>query len=115
MAAFFSVRSWFGVVCASALFAFAFTAGSFAQFISTTPTARAGDVTPGFTVNHFRKGDRLPLVNSSTSSVPGDAVSEEHHAPALLESTERMPLGCDPAFSPVASPSRFIVYGRCSV
>jgi hypothetical protein len=29
------------------------------------------------------------------------------------QARERLPVGCDPAFSPVASPSLATVYGRC--
>jgi hypothetical protein len=33
--------------------------------------------------------------------------------PDGLQTQEKTPVGCDPAFSPVSSPARVVVYGRC--
>jgi hypothetical protein len=63
--------------------------------------------TPTITVNRFRKGDRLPLLPSETLRRDG--------ASQRLESRQRVPVGCDPAFSPVSAPSLSMVYGRCTV
>jgi hypothetical protein len=62
--------------------------------------------TPDVSVNRFRKGDRLPLYH------PG-AVWRDHQAPDSLQSREKVPFGCDPAFSPVSAPSLSTLYGRC--
>lgn len=62
--------------------------------------------TPAVSVNRFRKGDRLPLYH------PG-AVWRDPSAPNGLQSQEKVPFGCDPAFSPVSAPSLSTVYGRC--
>ena len=61
--------------------------------------------TPPVSVNHFRKGDRLPQVQ------PGLAVRP---MPNGLQTQDSAPLGCDPAFSPVSSPAPVVVYGRCT-
>jgi hypothetical protein len=71
--------------------------GSGSGVISRTPTV---------TVNPFRKGDRLPLFSSGTARRDG--------TPEGLESRQRVPVGCDPAFSPVAAPSLSMIYGRCT-
>jgi hypothetical protein len=55
---------------------------------------------PRFTVNRFRKDNRLPMTRT-----PGAGQSVQ----------KKLPLGCDPAFSPVASPASKSVYGRCMV
>jgi hypothetical protein len=59
------------------------------------------------TVNRFRKGDRLPLFPSQAT--------RRDVKPQGLESPQRIPVGCDPAFSPVSTPSLSMVYGRCMV
>jgi hypothetical protein len=74
----------------------------------------AAERTAPVSVNRFRKGDRLPLVhpglpNGQTS--PG--ASRERTSPNGLQTRERPPVGCDPAFSPVSSPAPVVVYGRC--
>lgn len=63
--------------------------------------------TPTVTVNRFRKGDRLPLFSSGAARRDGK--------PQGLQSQQRVPVGCDPAFSPVTTPSLSMVYGRCTV
>jgi hypothetical protein len=65
----------------------------------------ATERTPPVSVNHFRKGNRLPLVH------PG--LYSGKSTPNGLQTQERPPLGCDPAFSPVSSPAPVVIYGRC--
>jgi hypothetical protein len=60
----------------------------------------------GFSVNRFRKGDRL-------SVRPSGALWRNLRVPDRLQSQEKAPFGCDPAFSPVTSPRASLVYGRC--
>jgi hypothetical protein len=70
--------------------------------------------TPAVSVNRFRKGDRLPLVHPGTLNSPTNSgVWRKPPMPDGLQTQERTPLGCDPAFSPVSSPARVVVYGRC--
>jgi hypothetical protein len=67
-------------------------------------------------VNRSLKGDRLPLFNSGVSNSTGPKLGvwpNELRAPDRSQSREQMPVGCDPAFSPVSSPSLAKVYGRC--
>ncbi|MGB6534577.1 MAG: hypothetical protein WBF58_01290 [Xanthobacteraceae bacterium] len=59
---------------------------------------------PTVTVNRFRKGDRLPLFTAGRDGTPQG-----------LESRRRVPVGCDPAFSPVSTPALSTLYGRCTV
>jgi hypothetical protein len=62
-----------------------------------------------FTVNQFRKGDRLPMIRTP-------AVSRDLLTPPSLQSGKKLPLGCDPVvFGPIASPAANSVYGRCIV
>lgn len=103
MARFFYLRA----AGAVALCSLAFLLVSFDPFLSAAPIgAGLSDRTPAVSVNHFRKGDRLPLVH------PGE-VWRDLRVPGTLQSQQRVPFGCDPAFSPVASPSMSRVYGRC--
>jgi hypothetical protein len=56
-------------------------------------------------LNRTDKGDRLPLA-SLNQQRPNDSVG-------IPASAMHVPLGCDPAFSPVADPTRARVYKRC--
>lgn len=107
MASLFSLRTYLRLVGAAGVVCLALLLVSLDPFLSAASTSGQ---TPEFTVNHFRKGDRLPLFNSLLSgsrSAPASGIR--------LETTEKVPLGCDPAFSPVAAPSAVVVYGRCTV
>lgn len=55
------------------------------------------------TVNRLHKGDRMP----------GPAVWHDIPVPRSVPSEQRVPLGCDRAFSPVVAPAAKSVYGRC--
>ena len=72
-----------------------------------SPGPGASERTPPVSVNRLLKGDRLPFVH------PG--ASRGRALPGGLQTRERAPLGCDPAFSPVSSPAKVVVYGRCTV
>jgi hypothetical protein len=63
---------------------------------------------PQFTVDQTRKGDRLPVIKR-----PG--VWHDLPVPQSLENEQKVPLGCDRAFSPVAAPAVKSIYGRCLV
>ncbi len=92
---------------AIALCSLGFLLVSFDPFLSAAPIGvGSSDHTPAVSVNRFRKGDRLPLHHSG-------AVWRDLRVPDGLQSQRKVPFGCDPAFSPVASPSMSKVYGRC--
>ena len=74
----------------------------------------ATERTPPVSVNRFQKGDRLPLVHPGVSnSRTNPGAGRQLPMPDGLQTQERAPLGCDPAFSPVSSPAPAVVYGRC--
>jgi len=77
------------------------------------PTAGAGysQPTPSVFVNRTLKGDRLPILHSPILNPP-DWQSEFD---SRLSTTPQppMPVGCDPAFSPIAAPRQANVYRRC--
>ncbi len=64
-------------------------------------------------VNRINKGDQL-----TTSSIRQvhQSQAQQRLSPAggMKTSLQRPPLGCDPAFSPVADPTRAGVYKRCT-
>jgi hypothetical protein len=76
--------------------------GSFAGGVSATTTA-ATSSEGSVSVNRLNKGDRL-----SPSSV--DQLSQSMESVVPLK---RVPLGCDPAFSPFADPALAHIYKRC--
>lgn len=100
-------KLWY-LPCSSGLaaFALAFSFLSVQTFLSAAPIQSGIRATkPLFEVNHFRKGDRLPLYRP-------DAPPEQR-VPDGLQTQQKVPLGCDRAFSPVSSPAAANVYGRC--
>lgn len=74
----------------------------------STISISAPTVEHSVSVNRINKGDRLsPLTaNHPAHSAP----STEVEIPP-----KRVPLGCDPAFSPVADPAHGTIYKRCMV
>jgi hypothetical protein len=62
---------------------------------------------PQFSVNRFRKGDRLPMTRTPAA--------HDLLMPQSLQNGKKLPLGCDPAFGPIASAETKPVYGRCMV
>jgi hypothetical protein len=81
-------------------------------FLSVAPPAGAGfrTSTPGFTVNHEFKGDRLPIVSPTHSAISRN----EPDSRRRLLAREEIPVGCDPVFSPVTNPKLANYYGRCA-
>jgi hypothetical protein len=59
-------------------------------------------------VNRVKKGDRL-------SQAPAERSSHNSPSSEAVAPLERVPLGCDPAFSPVADPAHGNIYKRCMV
>ena len=67
-------------------------------------------------VNRYRKGDRLPVLNNSDNSNrtgAKGAIWWDLSGQGTSQTRRRVPIGCDPAFSPVSSPSLAAVFGRC--
>jgi len=75
-------------------------------FLNAAPVTGVSEPTPGFSVNRYRKGDRLPLR-------PSGAIQQDFRAPPGLQSRQKAPFGCDRSFSPVTSPVAPAIYGRC--
>lgn len=96
------------VGCAAALLA-VFTAG-FVWFASfpTTGAELFGSF-PAVSVNRALKGDRLPLgrpaILPPEPQLPGRFEPSQAH--------EKIPLGCDAAFSPISSPHVANIFRRC--
>ena len=72
--------------------------------VAAAPGATIG--APQLTVNQSHKGDRLPAVKPA-------AVWHDLPVPQGLQNEQKVPLGCDRAFSPVATPAAKSIYGRC--
>jgi hypothetical protein len=95
------------IVGAIVLCSLAFLLVSLDPFLRAAPIGSGvDDQTPAVSVNHFRKGDRLPLYHRG-------AVRQELRRPDGLQTQRHVPFACDPAFSPVATPSLSKVFGRC--
>jgi hypothetical protein len=78
---------------------------------TNAPGAVPGEQTETvISVNRAVKGDRLPTALIQLAQ-PRLLPSTEGSKPVL----KRPPLGCDPAFSPVADPARGGIYKRCTV
>ncbi len=97
------------ILGAVALCSFALILVGLAPFPGAPAGAGVTSPAPTITVNRFRKGDRLPL-----PLFPSDTTRRDGK-PQGLGSRQRIPMGCDPAFSPVSTPSLSMVYGRCTV
>jgi hypothetical protein len=66
---------------------------------ATTPEALVS-------VNRVNKGDRL-------TQAPTDRLSHNSTSMEVVVPLKRVPLGCDPAFSPFADPALAHIYKRC--
>jgi len=74
---------------------------SLTLFSNAEPIVRTGPTgrTPHVLVNHQLKGDRLPVDLRDTNR------KQKYH--------QEIPVGCEPAFSPIAAPRLANFYGRC--
>jgi hypothetical protein len=84
-------------------------------FMGADRTAGAGIGSSGSVVlvNRDIKSERMPVAAPTRAYVPDwnaefSALPQTQPAPRA-----QMPLGCDPAFSPITSPIRYNVFGRC--
>jgi len=73
------------------------------------PNIFAPTVERSVSVNRVNKGDRL------SQAPPVDRPSHSSPSTEAVIPPKRVPLGCDPAFSPVADPAHANVYKRCIV
>jgi len=106
------------IVSASVLVTLAFFFCSLDPFLRAAPVAATavGKRTPPLSVNRYRKGDRLPLLKNSDNSGSAGAnhvIWWDLRGLDVSHGRRQVPVGCDPAFSPVVSPSLAVVYGRC--
>jgi hypothetical protein len=106
------------IMGAGALVSVAFLFGSLDPFLRATPLTSAAvsdGISPG-SVNRDRKGDRSPLFKSSDNSGPsrtGYVIRWDLRGLNGSQAHRHVPVGCDPAFSPITSPPLAVVYGRC--
>jgi hypothetical protein len=83
----------------------------------TAPGAANGAIS----VERSSKGDRLPQAplaeqSSNTSeAVKNEGKTETNNETKTETQRKGTPLGCDPAFSPVAEPTRAHYFNRCMV
>ena len=111
MARLFS--NYLRVVGAGALVSLAFLFGSLDPLLRAAPVTAAA-VSESVLVNRYSKGDRLTFIKSlDHSRPPGIVISWDLRGLNRSQARRPVPVGCDPAFSPVVSPSLAVVYGRC--
>jgi hypothetical protein len=79
-----------------------FIAGGVSAMTKPAVTERNEPIT--ISVNRTQKGDRLKA--SRGQQHPNDSKT-------ISVPPKRVPLGCDPAFSPVAAPQFAHIFGRC--
>jgi hypothetical protein len=74
------------------------------------PTVGAGIAAkaPSFSVNRQFKGDRLPVSSAPNVARRGLSTQEQSSKP------EKIPVGCEGAFSPISSPRLAHIVGRCT-
>ena len=71
----------------------------------TAPNGSGGEHAAMVSADRANKGDRLPYALSPKAHV---------NSPLLTTTPKRFPLGCDPAFSSIADPTRAHIYERCT-
>jgi hypothetical protein len=108
----------FRIAVAFAFVSLVFLFASLDPFLRAAPIGGRAviDRTPSVSVNRYRKGDRLPILSNSENSNRTGAKSRiwwDLRERGSAQSGRQVPIGCDPAFSPVSSPSLAAVFGRC--
>ena len=101
MISFFFLRR---TLAAGGILALAWWILGAAPLSNVTAPLRLTNNAPQFSVNQLRKGDRLPVIKRPAFPVPQS-----------MQNEQKVPLGCDRAFSPVAAPAVKSIYGRCLV
>jgi hypothetical protein len=81
-------------------------------FIGADPSVGAGfsAKTPAVVVDRSFKGDRLPMPAETNKAVSRGWPDARQG----MGTPEDVPVGCDTAFSPVASPRLAYYFGRCA-
>jgi hypothetical protein len=105
MVGFFSLRLYQQSLAVGGILALAWWVMGAAPYAAM---ARLANSAPQFTVNQFRKGDRLPMTR-------GPATWHGLLMPQNLQSGKKLAVGCDPVFGAIAAPAAKSVYGRCVV
>jgi hypothetical protein len=99
------LKQGFRAICAAVILS-SFAAGGITAVTTTSIANSAKDVRVVM-VNRINKGDRLPR-----------AIAPRHHSNSNnspVETKKRVPLGCDPAFSPIVDPASAHFFNRCIV
>jgi hypothetical protein len=65
-------------------------------------------------VNRALKGDRLPLIGRAAWQHELGLAPLVPLAPAQPQPREKVPVGCDSAFSPISAPRLADIFGRCT-
>jgi len=104
----FFLRVYRRLLAAGGALALAFAFGGALPLWNVTAAPGATNGAPQLTINPSLRGDRLPIAGPS-------AVWHDLPVPQRLENQQKVPLGCDRAFSPVAAPAAKSIYGRCLV
>ena len=102
------LRIYRRTIAAGGISALAWGVMGAAPLWNAAPAPRLMNSARQFTVNRLLKSNRLPM--TSTPAAGHDLVK-----PQSLQDGKKVPLGCDPAFGPIASPESKSVYGRCMV
>src|SRR5580658_209180 len=94
------------IFAAFALVLLAFLFGRLDPFLRAAPIdgPAVNDRTPAVSINRYRKGDRLPVSSNSDSSTrtgANGAIWWDLHRQGSSQTRRQVPIGCDPAFSPV--------------
>lgn len=103
---------------ATGIVALALLLVSLDPFLSAVPSAGAttNGVPSAISVNRSLKGDRLPVVGSDFFDATFSAFKAAPRARSQSSATPGtpIPVGCDPAFSPIFTPAHGNFYGRCT-
>src|ERR1700733_2071238 len=89
--------------------------------LSSARTTSAVSITPGVTVDHEFKGDRLPfhtalgpsiLQNDFDALTQNQKPQNQQRVQSRAEVPQEIPFACEASFSPVATPRLAYIYGR---
>jgi hypothetical protein len=108
MVGLFFLRIYRRIIAAGGILALAWWVMGAAPLWNVATAPGLTNSAPQFIVNRFRKGNRLPMTSTS-------APWHDFLMPQSLQNGKKLPLGCDPAFGPIASPASKSIYGRCLV
>jgi hypothetical protein len=106
MLSLFVLRVYRRLLVAGGVLALAYWFVGAAPFWNVASAPGATNGVPQLTVSQSRKGDRLPVIKPPV-------VWHDLPVPESLQHEQKVPLGCDRAFSPVAAPGAKSIYGRC--